>query len=137
MNKPVLCPYCGTEMELDRSYKSILAPGVGRMFWYSCYPCGSVSPRCDSPEAAYAAAIQRAPERKPMTLREAQCFSECPCVLIDHKNGPLEWQRANFVIDRWAHPDAQMSRMYGKTWRAWNPLNGRPTDEERKKEGWK
>ena len=53
------CPYCGTEMELDRTYKSMIAPEAGVTYWYSCDVCGSESPRCNSPESALAAAMRR------------------------------------------------------------------------------
>ena len=58
MDKPK-CPYCGAEMELDRTYKSMIAPEAGVTYWYSCDVCGSESPRCNTPESAYAAAMRR------------------------------------------------------------------------------
>ena len=55
----VICPYCGAGMELDRTYKSMMAPGASGVFWYSCDVCGSESPRCNTPESAHAAAMRR------------------------------------------------------------------------------
>lgn len=137
------CPWCGKEMEPDRSYKSILAPGVGRMFWYSCYPCGSVSPRCDSPEAAYAAAMTRYDEPlKPLKLHEVT-GSEEPCVYLESRRYPpikacdcvisADCRNVDVMMigtqDPWAVPISE----YGRSWRCWAR---RPTDEERASTPW-
>lgn len=43
--QPVICPYCGREMELDdRSFE-------GHGFWYTC-DCGASTPFCKSEEEA-------------------------------------------------------------------------------------
>ena len=53
------CPYCGTEMKPDRTFKSMLPIGVDVTFWYLCGECCATSPRCATREEAYAAAMRR------------------------------------------------------------------------------
>lgn len=62
----VRCPYCGAEMELDQTFKSMMMPGTSVMFWYSCDVCGAEAPSCNSKESAHAAAMQRfiAPDKQ-------------------------------------------------------------------------
>ena len=56
------CPGCGKDMELQES--------TVVNYWYSC-DCGWSSPLEDTPERAYAAAMQRAkPENKVLTTDE-------------------------------------------------------------------
>jgi len=136
----VRCPWCNGEMEPDRSYKSIMAPGVGRTFWYFCDPCGAVSPRCDSPEAAYAAAMQRYAEKNQvLTMEEVESWGnkealpiwlEFRCMggttqLVASLYGGMSADGIHLYDQGWrAHPRGG----YGKRFRIWSV---RPTDEER------
>lgn len=137
------CPYCpdGVRMLVQRESTGMVR-GVDFMVCPKCFSRApaiyTVDGQWSGKQAeAYSAAMKRWVEPlKPMTLREVQCFSECPVVLVEHLYESLEWHHTNYIIDRWAHPDAKMSELYGMTWRCWNPLKGRPTDEERRAVGW-
>lgn len=135
------CPWCGKEMEPDRSYKSMLAPGVGRMFWYSCDPCGSVSPRCDSPESAYFAAMARWVEpNRVLTLEEVAEMDDSRSIYFE-TNGFGSDRGAVFessvvcAQETFCDEDesAYARKEYGVKVRCWLR---RPTDEERKAVGW-
>ena len=139
----VYCPYCGEEMELDRSYKSMLASSVGGMFWYSCDACGAEAPRCESEESAYSAAMARYVEPlKPLKLHEATGSDE-PCVYLESR-GYTPIKACDCVIsanfrdvdvmmingrDPWVAPMSE----YGKSWRCWARC---PTDAEREAVAW-
>jgi len=135
-------------MEPDRSYKSIMAPGVGRTFWYFCDPCGAVSPRCDTPNAAYAAAMTRWVEpNRVLTLVEIEdAFERVEPVYLEFKGlgGGLWVGNGNSIYGELE--DADMARFigagcpiggwddeYAKLWRCWLR---RPTDEEREAVPW-
>lgn len=65
----VLCPYCGSEMKLDR-YDDGYAFGAA---YYVCQECGSTSPTANTDAAALAAAQARyLPPNRPLTLAEAK-----------------------------------------------------------------
>lgn len=138
-DKAVRCPWCGAEMELDRSYKSIMALGVGRTFWYFCYPCGAVSPRCDSPKSAYSAAMTRCVEpNRVLTMEEASQKLEAiePIYIEICGFGGGKWfSNGDDIIEavssRIKTPD--IDEYYGTEWRAWLR---RPTDEEREAVKW-
>ena len=141
----VRCPWCNGEMEPDRSYKSIMAPGVGRTFWYSCYPCGAVSPRRDSPESAYSAAMARWVEpNRVLTLEEVESWGNKEAlpiwlefryqggskIMVASLYGGMSADGIHLYDQGWrAHPRSG----YGKRYRIWF---GRPTDEEREAVGW-
>lgn len=118
----VRCPWCNGEMEPDRSYKSIMAPGVGRTFWYFCDPCGAVSPRCDSPESAYAAAMRRYVEaNRVLTWEEFLALPNKMLACREYRGDER-------------YSPCHMWEGYGKTWRAWLR---RPTDAERELTAWR
>lgn len=128
----VYCPGCGEEMQF-LPYDEDLPNDCGR---YYCKYDDWAGPQRETKEEARAAAMERAqPENRALTLEEVRGFHYCPVLITDHKNGPLEWRDTNFVINKWAHPESEMSKKYGRTWRCFNPLKGCPTDKERKA-GW-
>ena len=72
-DKAVRCLYCGGEVNPDRTFKSMLYPGFPVTFWYQCDGCGATSPRRETPELAYAAAMRRyEPENRVMTAEEKE-----------------------------------------------------------------
>ena len=122
------CPYCGTEMELDRTYKSMIAPEAGVTYWYSCDVCGSESPRCNSPESAYAAAMKRYVEpNRVLTLEEVESGE---IIAAWEEN-----RRYSTELGGWTLCSAEEPAMehYGIGWRMWLR---RPTDEERAATPW-
>lgn len=81
MTEKVLCPYCGSEMKLDRQDDGYVFGAA----YYVCQECGSTSPTANTDAAALAAAQARyLPPNRPLTLDEMRAMeadaADCiPC----------------------------------------------------------
>lgn len=77
----VLCPYCGSEMKIDRQDDGYVFGAA----YYVCQECGSTSPTANTDAAALAAAQARyLPPNRPLTLDEAKALDadevgDIPC----------------------------------------------------------
>ena len=138
MNREVMCPYCGAEMNLEYGY----AQGMS----YACPNCWSESPFVkyrggeDTRALCYEAAMRR-PLRKPLTLKKLRTLIDagdetvtyCEAKGADRTYANI-WT-GDLVIDvvGYEHKNHVCFENYGKTWRAWA---ARPTDEERAAAPW-
>lgn len=138
------CPYCGTETELDRTYKSMIAPEAGVTYWYSCDVCGSESPRCNSPESAHAAAMRRYVEpNRVLTFEEIMNLDPDGTTCVEERRTGAIKVILNFdILEGFAEvlrdggQDAVKKahgHSYGRFSRAWLR---RPTDDERASMPW-
>ena len=136
-NNPILCPYCGAEMEMIGFDK----------FWYTCPKCAADSPFVEGKQEAYAAAQRRyVPPIKPLTLEEALVQR---VVYVDWKNNGAVVDSPillHMIWDEWSEQDILAWESFGvegeydppatdynRTWRCWSR---RPTDEERMDAAW-
>ncbi len=72
-----------------------------------------------------------------LTLREVQCYQDCPVLWLEHKMGSPsngKWMDANKIINEYAHPDSRLSIRYGIQWRCWTR---RPTMMQSLQTQWK
>lgn len=138
------CPYCGTEMELDRTYKSMMMPGASGVFWYSCDVCGAEAPRCNSEESAHAAAMERYVEpNRVLTFEEIMNLDPDGTTCVEERRTGAIKVILNFeILEGFAEvlrdggQDAVKKahgHSYGRFSRAWLR---RPTDEERASTPW-
>ena len=129
MTDKVLCPWCGSEMQLNQQLF---------LSFYVCRKCGAHGPvSIEGTELAYAATLRRyEPPVKPLTLEEVK-----PGVLkidewVEFSNGYVRHIIPD-VIDGeylWDKNDCYYDlRTYGTDWRLWPR---RPTEEEREAAGW-
>lgn len=139
MTDKVLCPYCGSEMKLDR-YDDGYVFGAA---YYVCVECGSTSPTANTDAAALSAAQARylSPNR-PLTLEEVKVHckggaSAMP-LWVEFDDGISGWVRiapksqgceleyvSDFVDLMW--------QQYKKSWRCWLK---KPTQAEMDAAGW-
>lgn len=81
MTDKVLCPYCGSEMKIDRCDDGYVFGAA----YYVCQECGSTSPTANTDVAALAAAQARyLPPNRPLTLDEVKALDadevgDIPC----------------------------------------------------------
>lgn len=70
-------------------------------------------------------ALRRAEAAEPrvLTLREVQCYQDCPVIWVE-TIGNSDWRYTNDIINYYAHPDSKKAKDYGVTWRCWT---GKPT----------
>lgn len=126
------CPYCGAEMKPDRTFKSMLPVGTPATFWWMCGECGATSPKRETGEFAYAAAMRRYEEPvRVLTLNEMLALDGDEIVWHEWRSGGL----VRLFRDELSTEDEPKAREnYGKVARCWNH---RPTDAERKASPWK
>ena len=153
MSDKILCPWCGTEMEIKtvehHGADSFLYPEEGRKplwnAWTNClnYNCGAEGPivvefesEQEAIKAARAAAMYRyTPPLKPMTFEEVERLAysaslddEMPLYLEDVE-GDNEWE----ISYRLRRLCFNAKNEYGKTWRCWSR---KPTYVERRRAEW-
>lgn len=133
----VLCPYCGSEMKIDRQDDGYVFGSA----YYVCQECGSTSPTANTDAAALAAAQARyLPPNRPLTLEEAKgldsdevgdipCFAEIEPNWKEQDPDDFEPRlRANVV---WK--EALCRETYNKLYRVWLR---KPTQAEMDAAGW-
>lgn len=126
MDKKVLCPYCGSEMKLDRHDDGYVFGSA----YYVCVECGSTSPTANTDAAALSAAQARyLPPNRPLTLDEVKALDadedgDAPCWMEDREFSlSAEYLSTN--------PDDLVD--YGRDFRVWLR---KPTQAEMDAAGW-
>ena len=133
MTDKALCPYCGSEMKLDR-YDDGYVFGAA---YYVCVECGSTGPTANTDAAALSAAQARyLPPNRPLTLEEVKerCkggTSAAP-LWVEFDEGINRWvriasEKPGCILDYVTVFVSIMSSLYGKEWRCWLR---KPTQEE-------
>jgi len=131
----VRCPYPhGGEMKLIAEYRETYTK-----YNYAC-SCGARSPSCTTPDAAYAAAMQRyEPENRVLTLLEVLTLDLDGATCIEDKaSGEIEAMLNSEILGefeelRRSEGIDAASKAYGRFSRAWLR---RPTDAEREAVEW-
>ena len=139
MTDKVLCPYCGSEMKLDRQDDGYVFGAA----YYVCQECGSTSPTANTDAAALAAAQARyLPPNRPLTLDEVKAHckggASATPLWVEFDDGINRWVRiapnsngceleyvSEFVDLMWPQ--------YKKSWRCWLK---KPTQAEMDAAGW-
>lgn len=140
MTDKVLCPYCGSEMKLDR-YDDGYAFGAA---YYVCQECGSTSPTANTDAAALAAAqVRYLPPNRPLTLEEVKGLERddmgYSCVWMENRrvydaNGQAYEDYPYPVVTAECIPNSQAYyKKYGIEYRVWLR---KPTQEEMDAAGW-
>ena len=133
MTDKVLCPYCGSEMKIDR-YDDGYVFGAA---YYVCVECGSTSPTANTDAAALAAAQERyLPPNRPLTKKEVANLERDDMGYAiawtenrrDEENHPWPYVEADCVPKF-----AEYFEDYGKQYRVWLR---KPTQEEMDAAGW-
>jgi len=135
------CPYCGAEMKPDRTFKSMLPVGTPATFWWMCGECSATSPKRETGEFAYAAAMRRYEEPNRVLALEELDKADSERSLYFETREPwsggevfessVECAQETFC-DGDESNDAR--KEYGVTVRCWLR---RPTDAEREASPWK
>lgn len=128
MTDKVLCPYCGSEMKIDRQDDGYVFGSA----YYVCQECGSTSPTANTDVAALAAAQARyLPPNRPLTMDEVAQLEtddcgDTPCWTEEFRNkgrALAEYKSTN--------PDELIG--YGRDFRVWLR---KPTQKEMDAAGW-
>lgn len=133
----VLCPYCGSEMKLDR-YDDGYVFGAA---YYVCQECGSTSPTANTDAAALAAAQARyLPPNRPLTMDEVKALDadeagNIPCFMDIEPN---YYKQDSDDFDPRLRADVMCKgsldcSTYNKIFRIWLR---KPTQEEMDAAGW-
>lgn len=126
MTDKVMCPYCGSEMKIDRQDDGYVFGAA----YYVCQECGSTSPTANTDAAALAAARARyLPPNRPLTLAEVTQLDtdedgDAPCWIEDR----VFSLSAKYVS---TNPDDLVD--YGRDYRVWLR---KPTQAEMDAAGW-
>lgn len=96
---PVICPYCGAEMNIMDDGTSLFGKNAIKLYWYKCSneDCEREGPTRETAEEAYKAAVALCEKKnRVLTLEELQAYTGYAWYEGDHK-----WYHSSFDYPVW------------------------------------